>query len=660
MNTLMSRFILVLIALTWFKPSPSLAQSAILNVHGLEGVQTTVSVFRDPTTKAAWRDVSSGNFNEQFEPLKQGLRIGHDEAAWWFRVSIDVPENLIGERTFLLMMPADLDDVRFYLPDGQEQVSGLSWPFSARKLPNLFPVLPIKLTSPHTEALIRVQNSGAMALHLSLLSEHDLRRHIQIYHFSFGFYYGILLLVCLMSLLNWRWTRDPLYGRYALLAILTAMTSLTVQGYTSGFILPEHPSWVTVLDNGLVSLLVGAAILFSLSLLQLETQYPRFSRIWRGAAWVLFGSSALSLTPFNRLGVDLALLAFLAYGICSTGISLMAWIKERSALTLLVFSGYLIFVIFQSITALTSLGLLPATPFTMNSWMIGNLILLILMLTASLYRTRSLQISHWEAEAALIKARTEMKEEQKRSEELRLFVGMLGHELGTPLAVIDSSLQCLEMTTTPQHSETEKWVENIRTATRRLDHLVKDSLARERVDSGGWSLRWTVFSASDLADAALSDYGLDLPTSGYARLPFCVGDAPGTLVIEISDPGLACRGDIFMLHRAIFSLLDNAAKYGKSGSDVRLVIEPKENDLSMMSISVINQGESIPEEILPRLFEKYYRYGDRTNVAGAGLGLYLVRQVAELHHGQAHASQLKGGLLRFSLDLPSHGDTQHA
>jgi signal transduction histidine kinase len=198
---------------------------------------------------------------------------------------------------------------------------------------------------------------------------------------------------------------------------------------------------------------------------------------------------------------------------------------------------------------------------------------------------------------------------------------MLGHELGTPIAVIDSSLQCLTINSGATESDSAKWLDNIRSSVKRMDNLVRDSLSRERVDSGGWDLRRTTLSASDLADAALSDYRLDLPLSGFAKLPFQVGGVSAELSIEIPETTLTCRGDIYLLHRAVHNLLEN-------------------------------EGTEIPESVLPRLFEKYFRYGDRTNVAGAGLGLYLVRQVAELHGGQATAMTLPGQKLRFELDLP--------
>lgn len=629
----------------------ALADAGVIDLRGLDGLRSTVSVLRDSSGQAGLKDVTSGAMSQKFGPLDQNLRVGHDDAAWWFKIKLDVPEPLVGQKAFLLVMPADLDDVRFYTPDEQEQLSGISWPFSVRKLPNLFPVLSITLTGTHVECFVRIQNSGAMALHYLLLSEPAFRRTGQVYHFVFGVSYGILLIVLVMSALNWLWAGAAIYGRYVLLVSMTALTSLTTQGYTSGYLLPEHPGWVVVLDNAMPTLLACAAIFFSFSLLRMEEHYPRFTRLWRWFALGLLVCAGLAATPYARIGTDISLLAFLTYGLCSTGISLTLFLRDRNLGNTLNFLGYLIFVILLSITDMTSLGWLSATPWTLHSWLIGTLVNLLLMLAAMAYRIRQLQLTSWHHEMALALARTQIKEERKRGEELRLFIAMLGHELGTPIAVIDSSLQCLTINSGATESDSAKWLDNIRSSVKRMDNLVRDSLSRERVDSGGWDLRRTTLSASDLADAALSDYRLDLPLSGFAKLPFQVGGVSAELSIEIPETTLTCRGDIYLLHRAVHNLLDNASKYADAGIPVRLSIE-RSSDNRWMRISVENEGTEIPESVLPRLFEKYFRYGDRTNVAGAGLGLYLVRQVAELHGGQATAMTLPGQKLRFELDLP--------
>jgi len=98
------------------------------------------------------------------------------------------------------------------------------------------------------------------------------------------------------------------------------------------------------------------------------------------------------------------------------------------------------------------------------------------------------------------------------------------------------------------------------------------------------------------------------------------------------------------LERAINNLLDNATKWNPSGRPIEVAVRAGE-------VSVRDHGPGIPPEDLPHVFDRFYRATGARGLPGAGLGLAIVRQVAEAHGGTVEASNALGGgaLLRLSL-----------
>jgi signal transduction histidine kinase len=614
---------------------------------------TRISAFRDSSQQLNFENFTDEGYGKRFTPVDENLRVGHDSAAWWFHIQLRVPEHRMGQPLHLVLMPADLDEVTFYSKDGSRQQSGIGRPFSARGVTSLFPLLTLTPGQRELEIWVRVVNSGPMSLHFSLLSEPELRKRIQSFHFIFGLYFGALIIALIMSLMNWVWLGDGLYGRYALFACISAATTLTTQGYTSEFLLPEHPSWVVMLDNALISLLSAMAIFFSGALLNLKSNFPRIASGWHFAAWASLLSSGLALTPWGYLGVDAALWAFLLCGAGTSMISLYAYLKDRRPLDLAIFLGYFSFFLLQGTTALMTLGQVEATPWTMNSWLAGNIVLLICMLCVLIYRTRSLQLAKFHSEMETIKARAEADEAKRIASELRLFVDMITHELGSPLAVIDSSIQSIISLAPNMGNQVGFWLDNIRGSVRRLTNLTRDSLAKDRIDASGWEMIQSTLTPLDLANLGLSDFDLEVTTPGEFLFPFQVGGEPGSLRVSVCPAEVRMIGDLFLLHILIANLIDNASKYAIPASTIELKIICNPAEEHVVRLRVVNRCDFIPPDTLPRLFEKYYRFGGQGNIEGAGLGLFLVAQFARINKGIVRASMEEIGTICFEVELPA-------
>ncbi|MEZ5738442.1 MAG: CHASE2 domain-containing protein [Burkholderiaceae bacterium] len=121
--------------------------------------------------------------------------------------------------------------------------------------------------------------------------------------------------------------------------------------------------------------------------------------------------------------------------------------------------------------------------------------------------------------------------------------------------------------------------------------------------------------------------------------------------IELQVPGeAAIRGDAGLVKRAVVNLVENAIKYGGPGKRVRVSLLARGRD---WRIEVADQGPGLPPGQGSRLFEPYFRGQDADSRTGLGLGLALVRLVAERHGGRANAVNRAGGGAIFGLELPA-------
>lgn len=213
------------------------------------------------------------------------------------------------------------------------------------------------------------------------------------------------------------------------------------------------------------------------------------------------------------------------------------------------------------------------------------------------------------------------------------FLSDASHELKTPLTVILSSAELLEQSAAP---EQKQYVDNVRAESRRMKRLVEDMLTLSRVERGGEHLPDTT---ADLSDAA-ADAALRFEPVAY--------EAGHTLSYDIA-PGLLVRGDSGKLEQAVAVLLDNAIKYAAPGTEVRLDAARQGKNACLW---VENEGDPIPADKLPHIFDRFYRADEsRTDGGSFGLGLPIARAIVEAHRGTLRCDS-GGHATRFTITLP--------
>jgi two-component system, OmpR family, sensor histidine kinase MprB len=120
-----------------------------------------------------------------------------------------------------------------------------------------------------------------------------------------------------------------------------------------------------------------------------------------------------------------------------------------------------------------------------------------------------------------------------------------------------------------------------------------------------------------------------------------------TLTFEVDTEPWWVTGESRSLERAITNLLDNAVKWSPRGGTVSV-------RLNHGQLTVDDQGPGIAEADRGQVFDRFYRSEESRSMPGSGLGLSIVRQVAERHSGAVRADEAPGGGTRMLLQLPGH------
>jgi signal transduction histidine kinase len=216
----------------------------------------------------------------------------------------------------------------------------------------------------------------------------------------------------------------------------------------------------------------------------------------------------------------------------------------------------------------------------------------------------------------------------------RAFVADASHELRSPLAMLQAELELMARDR-PGGAEFDKATASAIEETERLGALMDELLLLSRVDERQLTLHRVPVLADELAKDAV------------ARARRRLTDE---LSIELTPSGtpVCVRVDRARIGQAIDNLLDNARRYARS--EVSVVIRTTG---SWVELHVLDDGPGFPAEFLPRAWERFSRAERARTEAGAGLGLSIVRTVAELHGGRAQAANRSAGGADVWIALPA-------
>ena len=229
--------------------------------------------------------------------------------------------------------------------------------------------------------------------------------------------------------------------------------------------------------------------------------------------------------------------------------------------------------------------------------------------------------------------------DMKMAEERSHFIAGVSHELRTPLTAIRMYAETLAMGRATSPETAKQYIETILTEGERLSRLVDNVLDFAKIEQGKRLYRFRRCSLQEVVRTAVQTLERPLAEQGFA------------VKMEIDDavPDLLADSDAMI--RAVLNLLSNAMKYSGKSREIEVRLGVRRN---LAVIRIRDHGFGLPETEQQQVFEKFYRapQPEGQSVPGTGLGLTLVKHVAEEHGGGVEVKSKPGEGSTFSIVLP--------
>jgi len=218
------------------------------------------------------------------------------------------------------------------------------------------------------------------------------------------------------------------------------------------------------------------------------------------------------------------------------------------------------------------------------------------------------------------------------------FVATVSHEFRSPLTSMKHLLEMLEQGAVPSEDRRHRYYQVLSGETERLRQLVENLLNFRRMEAGRAEYRFEPVDAVAMVEHVAADFRAQLTSSDR-------------LVVSTDNRDVRVSADREALSRALWNLLDNAAKYSPGSAPIHLSVAA---DDKHVRIAVRDQCGGIPPDEQKEIFKKFYRgvVARRSGVKGTGIGLATVDYIVRAHHGEIQLDSTLGEGCTFTIVLP--------
>lgn len=229
-------------------------------------------------------------------------------------------------------------------------------------------------------------------------------------------------------------------------------------------------------------------------------------------------------------------------------------------------------------------------------------------------------LSSTDQERGIMAVIHDVTQQQKLERARREFVANVSHELRTPLTSIKSYTETIMASEDLPPDLMKRFLEVINNESDRMARIVKDLLTLSRLDNGKFDLKPSSFASDKLLQGV------------HDAMFFEAKSRSHTLVLEMDDEMPMLYADRERIEQVVVNILSNSVKYTPNGGKIVLSGHVQENELV---IAVQDNGVGIPEEDIPRLFERFYRVekARSRDRGGTGLGLAIASEIVKYHNG---------------------------
>jgi signal transduction histidine kinase len=241
------------------------------------------------------------------------------------------------------------------------------------------------------------------------------------------------------------------------------------------------------------------------------------------------------------------------------------------------------------------------------------------------------------AEKERKRAKVALKSERDAIRQNLNFIDMISHEYRTPLSGLSSSIDILEKKCSMiEYRDFDDQLRKMRISIQRLIDVFESSLGKERMDKLTPQL-----SMENLNLVQIIDSAIELTKTAYLHHKI-IFDSEMSRHVQVT-------GDEKLLVTVFSNLLDNACKYSEATGQIRISVTPGETHVEIFTI---DSGMGIDEDEIPLVFGKYFRSQHTGVKQGAGLGLFLVKKIIALHHGEIKLTSQRNMGTQISVLLP--------
>ena len=618
---------------------------AVQLTRGADAVEAWpgVTVLRDPDGRldAAAALAQAARFAR---PATAYATLGMQPGTTWVRIPLAVAPDAPG----LWVMQIDfalLDEVDVHLdsPAGLRQVASLGrmQQPAGDNLRGRVPGTVLRL-APGQEytVLLRVRSVGPKILPISFLQAHAVLPEALGEQIVQGLLLGLRITLFLYAIGQWLSLREPLFGKYALLAAGVTVYSAAWFGTAGQYLWPGN-AWLLEHGAGIASIVASCgAYLFVEQSLARPGKDRIFSRLMKTLAGLClltalgFGAGLIS---HERLVLIVGTLGILPMLLGLPGAYRRA--RGGDVVGTYFLLGWAVAFACSLATAQLINGKLPANFWTMHALVFGSTFDMLVFMRILGLRTKAMQTAMLQAEAS-----TRMKSE---------FLANMSHEIRTPMnAIIGMSRLALMREQVPAQ---RNYLSKILGASEHLMGIINDILDFSRIEAGKLQLEQVPFALDELLEHLSSLTDVQTGTKGI-ELVFRVG------------PGVPQRlvGDPLRLGQVLINLTGNAVKFTERG-EIVVAVELRRaagaDGQALLAFSVSDTGIGMRPDQVARLFQSFSQADSSTTrkYGGTGLGLSISRRLVELMGGDIAVTSTPGVGSCFTFTVPlgvadEHGD----
>ena len=236
--------------------------------------------------------------------------------------------------------------------------------------------------------------------------------------------------------------------------------------------------------------------------------------------------------------------------------------------------------------------------------------------------------------------RTQIDQLKENDRLRRELVSNISHDLRTPLAAMQGYIETLVIKGDAMSEEERgRYLRIARKHTVRLNTLIGDLFELAKLDSASVTPSLEAFSLAELVQDIAQEFQLESEMKDIR------------LEVESDSSGAFTIGDIGLIQRVLENLVKNAIRFTPAGGAVTVSIRERDESIA---VAVSDNGPGIPEQEVPRIFDRFYRAldGEEARSDSSGLGLAIVKRILDLHDSRITVESKVNAGTRFEFALP--------